>query len=74
MATIEINGRTYQEADRGRFDASLIDNGSEIAYTYGERVIMVSGRAEDVKAWAESYLNVALEYFRKHSFHEENKV
>lgn len=64
MTTIEINGRTYQEADRGRFDASLIDNGSEIAYTYGDRVIMVSGRAEDVKAWAESYNIETIEILR----------
>ena len=56
MTTIEINGRTYQEADRGRFDASLIDNGEEIAYTYGgDTVVMLSGNADDVKVWAESY-------------------
>ena len=55
MTTIIINGRTYQEADHGRFEAALIDNGQEIARTYGDTVQMFSGIYEDVKAWADSY-------------------
>lgn len=55
MTTIELNGRTYNEADHGRFEASLIDNGIEIARTEGDVVLMFSGRYEDVTLWAESY-------------------
>ena len=55
MYTIELNGNTYQEADRGRFDASLIDNGVEIAYTEGDSVVMLSGNIDDVTLWADSY-------------------
>ncbi len=55
MATIEINNRTYQEADKGRFEAALIDNGEMIAYTDGDKIVMLSGIYEDVKLWAESY-------------------
>ena len=52
---IELNGNTYQEADRGRFEASLIDNGVEIAYTECGSVVMLSGDIDDVTAWADSY-------------------
>lgn len=55
MTTIIINGRTYQEAEHGRFDAALIDNGVEIARTYGDTVQMFTGIWEDVKAWADSF-------------------
>lgn len=55
MSTIELNGHTYQEADRGRFEASLIDNGEEIAYTNGEEIVMLSGVYDDIKLWADSY-------------------
>ena len=51
---IILNGHTYTEAERGRFDASLIDNGEEIARTDGGRVIMFSGIIADVLLWAES--------------------
>lgn len=56
MTTIILNGRIYQEAEHGRFDAALIDNGVEIARTYGGEVVqMFSGIYEDVRAWADSY-------------------
>lgn len=55
MRDIELNGRTYQEADHGRFDASLIDNGEEIARTNYDRIIWYSGLYADVCAWAEYY-------------------
>ena len=55
LQTIEINGRTYQEAERGKFDAILLDNGEEIAGTYDDSVILYSGLLEDIKLWAESF-------------------
>ena len=55
VTTIELNGHEYQEAERGRFEAALVDNGEEIAHTNGDEVIMYSGNYEDVKLWAESY-------------------
>lgn len=55
MTTIEINGRTYQEGERGRFDAFLIQEGEAIAHTEYDRVIWYAGRREDVQVWAESF-------------------
>lgn len=67
MTTIILNGNIYQEADHGRFEASLIDNGEEIARTYGDTVQMFSGIYEDVKLWAESYgiENIERPYFAR---------
>ena len=56
MRPIEINGHYYQEADHGRFEASLISNGEEIARTEGDAVIWFGGcPREDVEAWADSF-------------------
>ena len=55
MGTIELNGRTYQEADHGHFEAALIDSGEMIAYTDGDHVVMLSGNRQDVELWADSY-------------------
>ena len=52
---IKINGNIYDEADHGRFEAALIDNGEMIAVTRGDEVVMYSGILADVQAWAESY-------------------
>lgn len=53
--TIILNGHTYQEAERGRWETTLLDNGEEIAHTAGDTVIMYSGNPEDIALWAESY-------------------
>lgn len=52
---IELNGRIYEEADHGRFDVSLLDNGEEIARTSGDEVIWFRGKREDIELWANSY-------------------
>lgn len=51
--TININGNKYKQADYGRFEAALIDNGEVIAVTRGNEVVMYRGILEDVQEWAE---------------------
>lgn len=56
LTPIILNGNYYSEADHGRFEASLILNGEEIARTCGDTVIMYDAtRAADIALWAESY-------------------
>lgn len=49
-------GNGYYECERGRFEASLVYYGKEVARTYGDTIIAYGKQhSAEIEEWAEEY-------------------